>query len=292
MMKNIIKPALLAVMLAFISGCGASLNSDGVNETSGSVINGQGDESIQMDLKTTVDAIQEENSLHIDIHFANQGDKPLELFFASGQQFEIIITNEKGEEVYRYSDDRMFTMALQFITLQAGEAFQWQDEWNLRHDGQAVPSGLYIMTVEILAQSEVVDKALLEEMLSAQLAIEIEGHDMNEQPVGSSVLELENNAFRKIEVEGSNGEYTITGEARVFEATLKYRVTDGHVYFIEDFHTASDGGPNWGTFLLEIMIAEEDLPVNGTLTLELYEESAKDGSEINVLIIPIETFGQ
>lgn len=99
-----------------------------------------------------------------------------------------------------------------------------------------------------------------------------------------------NAAFRNIVVSGTQGTYTVTGEARVFEATYQYEVSDGHHVFMEGFGTASTGGPDWGTFTLEVIIAPEDLPTNGTLTLFLFEESAKDGSIINELAVVLEVF--
>ena len=101
---------------------------------------------------------------------------------------------------------------------------------------------------------------------------------------------LENQAFRNIEVSGTQGNYTITGEARVYEATFNYEISDGHVVFFQGFKTTSAGAPDWGTFTLEFNIPKGDLPVNGTLVLSLFEESADDGSIINELPIVLEIF--
>ncbi len=96
--------------------------------------------------------------------------------------------------------------------------------------------------------------------------------------------------FRHIEVTGSQGNYVITGEAQVFEATIQYEVEDGHFLFLKDFTTASAGAPAWGTFSINIHIPEESLPENGTLMLILFEESAYDGSRIHELPIVLEIF--
>lgn len=98
----------------------------------------------------------------------------------------------------------------------------------------------------------------------------------------------QNVAFRNISVSGSQGNYVVTGEARIFEATLQYEVEDGHNVLLEGFDTASEGAPAWGTFTLNINIPEVDLPENGTLTLILFEESAKDGSRVNQLYVTLE----
>lgn len=99
-----------------------------------------------------------------------------------------------------------------------------------------------------------------------------------------------NAAFRHIQVSGSNGHYRVTGEARVFEATMNYAVGDGHRYLIEDFHTVSEGAPAWSKFELNLDIPAAQVPQNGALVLELFEYSAKDGSRINNLDILLETF--
>ena len=101
---------------------------------------------------------------------------------------------------------------------------------------------------------------------------------------------LENKAFRNIKVSGFQGNYTVTGEARIFEATLQYEVEDGHSILLEGFETADKGAPDWGNFTINIDISEEHLPENGAISLILFEESAKDGSRINELSVPIESF--
>ena len=78
-----------------------------------------------------------------------------ELMFGSGQQFELIITNEDGDEVYRFSDGKFFTMALVYKTLNPGDSFKWQDEWDMTNkDGEKVNSGNYKAEIKILVISE------------------------------------------------------------------------------------------------------------------------------------------
>ena len=99
-----------------------------------------------------------------------------------------------------------------------------------------------------------------------------------------------NQAFRNISVSGSSGNYVITGEARVFEATIQYEVEDGHYIYVEGFVTASEGAPGWGTFTINIDIPEADLPDNATLMLILFEESAQDGSRLHEMPVVLEVF--
>ncbi|MDP3387072.1 MAG: Gmad2 immunoglobulin-like domain-containing protein [Eubacteriales bacterium] len=100
----------------------------------------------------------------------------------------------------------------------------------------------------------------------------------------------ENQAFRNISVTGSQGNYVVTGEARIFEAVLQYEVEDGHFVYLEGFEMASAGAPDWGTFTINLNIPEADLPGNATLMLILFEESAMDGSRVNELFVVLEVF--
>lgn len=77
---------------------------------------------------------------------------------------------------------------------------------------------------------------------------------------------------------------TIRGLARVNEGTIQYELEDGHFIFASGYTTANSGAPEWGEFELIIDVAE--VP-NGSVTLFLFEESAKDGSKINKVIIPL-----
>ena len=97
-------------------------------------------------------------------------------------------------------------------------------------------------------------------------------------------------AFREIDITGSGGQYVVTGLARVFEGNMRYAVSDGHDYLVDDFMTLDMGAPAWSPFELVLDIPEQSLPINGTLTLELFEESAQDGSIVNLRVIPLEQF--
>ncbi len=79
----------------------------------------------------------------------------------------------------------------------------------------------------------------------------------------------------------------VKGLARVYEATFNYEFEDGHFVLDEGTTMASEGAPGWGEFEIIIQL-DEIFGESGTIIL--YEESAKDGSRINELIIPIKVF--
>jgi hypothetical protein len=77
------------------------------------------------------------------------------LKFSSGQQFEIVITDQNGEEVYRFSDNKFFTMALLLKTVIPGEAIKWQDQWNMTNKkGEKLTSGSYKAKITIMVAAE------------------------------------------------------------------------------------------------------------------------------------------
>ncbi|MFA9559151.1 Gmad2 immunoglobulin-like domain-containing protein [Evansella sp. AB-rgal1] len=76
----------------------------------------------------------------------------------------------------------------------------------------------------------------------------------------------------------------VKGVARVFEGTLQYELEDGHYILASGFTTTSAGAPEWGEFEIVIDI---DFVSNQSATIILFEESAKDGSRINELYIPL-----
>lgn len=108
-------------------------------------------------------------------------------------------------------------------------------------------------------------------------------NDVDDEPE----IVLENEAFRVYEPAPNReveNEFTVRGQARVFEANVQYEFEDGHFILDEGFVTASEGAPEWGDF--EITIRFDELSSDHG-TVILYEESAKDGSRLHKLMIPV-----
>jgi len=78
----------------------------------------------------------------------------------------------------------------------------------------------------------------------------------------------------------------LMGTASTFEANVQYRITDARgTSVIEGFFSASSGSGMRATFDEEI---EFDVTRQGRATLVLFEQSAVDGQEVNIIAIPIE----
>jgi len=227
------------------------------------------------DIKTKLDIDAREEGADISITLTNTSDEDVRLTFTSGQKFEIVIEDQAGQEVYRYSIDKSFIMALQNEDIKAGEEVTWQETWDYLQTGERIPSGDYVVKVDVLA-TQINGKEIPANSISAE---------------GKVTVPNENVAFRNIKVEGSNGEYKVIGEARVFEASFFYAVENGHDYVIDEtVFTTQEGAPEWSTFELNISIPSDKIPKNGTLLLQLFERSAKDGEIVNLYTTPLESF--
>jgi len=78
----------------------------------------------------------------------------------------------------------------------------------------------------------------------------------------------------------------VTGTANTFEATFNYELTDTDGLIVdEDFVTATSGTGTRGTF--DFTTAPFTVPFDGVGELIVFELSAKDGSRINLVEIPL-----
>lgn len=79
---------------------------------------------------------------------------------------------------------------------------------------------------------------------------------------------------------------TISGEARVFENSFAYRILDADGNILVEGHDMADAPDigQFGPFDIEVSYA---IPTTEQGTVEVFEYSAKDGSEINKVVIPV-----
>ncbi len=86
-----------------------------------------------------------------------------------------------------------------------------------------------------------------------------------------------NKRFKDVTVERIGQDtFVIRGQGQIFEANFNWVVEDGHNELKKGFQMTDAGAPEWGKF--EFTITVQKQRVNSTLTLILFESSAKDGS--------------
>ena len=124
--------------------------------------------------ETRASYLIQDDQMLIEFELVNHYDTAKQLQFGSGQQFEVVITNEAGDEVYRYSDGKMFTMALVLRDIKPGESLKWQDKWDLTdQDGPKLSSGKYTVEVQVLVIPDDSSAAIPAEQLTAALEINL-----------------------------------------------------------------------------------------------------------------------
>ena len=74
--------------------------------------------------------------VRLAFHVTNTSGKKMELVFPSGQTHEFVILDSLGRELWRWSEGRMFTQAIQTKLLGNGETLSYEEQW----DG-ALPKG-------------------------------------------------------------------------------------------------------------------------------------------------------
>ncbi|ULT54687.1 sporulation protein [Neobacillus drentensis] len=116
-------------------------------------------------------------------------------------------------------------------------------------------------------------------------APEKEGAKDSDQPTtpAPETKVYQNNVFKEVIVTEKEDKIMVTGKAQVFEGVFQYALHDGEKVVLENNYQ-TDGAPAWGKFEITF---EKGLVSSNNVKLELFVYSAKDGSKVNTLEIPI-----
>lgn len=106
----------------------------------------------------------------------------------------------------------------------------------------------------------------------------IEDEDIIEQNDGFIIFEPAQDAIVQDSI-------TIRGKTSAFEGTVLYELEDGHYLYEEGVINATEGGIQWRDFEKTFDVSDLE---NGKYLLFIYEESAKDGSRINEIVLNFE----
>lgn len=119
---------------------------------------GNGDE-MEGDLVIVASTIKAEYAQDQPVQFSialqNESDTRRTLQFSSGQRFDISVMDAQGKEVWRWSREKFFTMALATIHLAPGERLSYEVDWDQKgNDGEPVPPGSYSARIWITANEQ------------------------------------------------------------------------------------------------------------------------------------------
>ncbi|MBA2174515.1 hypothetical protein H0266_06290 [Halobacillus locisalis] len=242
--------------------------------------------------QVTMDATVETDgtAANFDFSLTNDGEEAVILGFTSSQKYEIQVTNADGENVYTFSADKMFTQEMTTEELANGETLTASETWTGAEPGEYEATFTFLVDT-INDQSVEANPFEVTQSFTIEAETEEEVKE-EEETKEEEVKEFEGDgqAFREIKVSGQNGSYVVSGEARVFEGSFMYSIEDGHNMIVEPTAVQVDeGAPSWSAFEIEVSIPEEKLPEFGTVTMSIFEESAKGGKPTNVNYIPLES---
>jgi hypothetical protein len=80
-------------------------------------------------LATSVN-VSVKDQVTLGLHVTNRSDRRLELSFRSGQTHDFVVLDSIGREVWRWSQGRMFTQAMQNRLVGSRETLSWEEKWD------------------------------------------------------------------------------------------------------------------------------------------------------------------
>ncbi|ARK31520.1 BsuPI-related putative proteinase inhibitor [Halalkalibacter krulwichiae] len=155
------KWAWFIAFLFIITGCGTGVNAP--VELKG------GDDSMETtDWLFDVVTEQSNGELIVTMAVTNNQEKDSSIDFSSGQKYEIVLLDQNGVIKYRYSEGKMFTMALVHETFAPSETKKYQETIQL----EELEPGTYMMEVKFIVAA-INGKANDSDTFMKQVEIEI-----------------------------------------------------------------------------------------------------------------------
>lgn len=265
--KKMKKILFLAFLLLFItSACGGS--KEGKNDTKGQVTS---------QLKPFLSIQQRNEGIDFLAVVENHSNHTVTLSFDTSKMFDVTVLDSANKEVFQHSKGKKYMEESEEVQIKSGSSHIWKAKWKL--PAVKRKAGIYKVKAVFLP-NKISPGSVKTENLKVEETLILQ----------SGMGDMKNNSFRNLHVTGRDGKYKVSGEARVFEAAFSYTVTDGHDVFIENHEQTAQGAPAWAPFSFDINISEDDLPINGTLMVELFYFSPKDGEKTDLLALPLQTF--
>ena len=93
------------------------------------------------------------NGVHLALHVSNEASKAVELNFPSGHTHDFVVTDTTGREVWKWSEGRLFTQAMQNKVLGREESVAYRADWD---PGQL--HGTYIAVVSLRSENHPIEQ--------------------------------------------------------------------------------------------------------------------------------------
>lgn len=70
------------------------------------------------------------SGVRFELAVANAGNKAVEVSFPDGQTHDIVVVDERGREVWRWADGRLFTQARRNAIIAGGDTLRVEERWD------------------------------------------------------------------------------------------------------------------------------------------------------------------
>ncbi|MFK3937324.1 BsuPI-related putative proteinase inhibitor [Alkalihalobacillus sp. NPDC078783] len=144
MFKSLTSSILVLGCLLSLTACGQEAEAPDENES-----NQQGVEEMN-GWQLEVEAVQESEQLRVDMLLTNKTNEVQTLTYPSSQTYELVLTDESDEEVYRFSEGMMFTMALIEEEIETGGTQTFQESISVAD----LEEGHYTLSAEIVGKPQ------------------------------------------------------------------------------------------------------------------------------------------
>jgi hypothetical protein len=82
--------------------------------------------------------VQVDGEVRFAFAVVNASKKKLEVSFADGRTHDVVVLDSLGREVWRWSEGRLFTQAMQNRVLRTSDALRYEEEWDAPAPGKYV----------------------------------------------------------------------------------------------------------------------------------------------------------
>ncbi len=107
-------------------------------------------------LKSAFIVRAEARAIHFSLDLTNRSKKHVELAFPSGQEYDFVVMDSVGREVYRWGKERMFTQSLQNRVLDGGETMRFEERAE-----KALPNGSYVAVATLRSSNYPVQERVM-----------------------------------------------------------------------------------------------------------------------------------
>jgi hypothetical protein len=83
-----------------------------------------------LDLDVSFEAFEEAGKVTLRFRVANGAAEPVTVDFPSGQRYDFAAIDPSGEVLWHWSADKAFIQAFDSITLQPGDALEYEEQWD------------------------------------------------------------------------------------------------------------------------------------------------------------------